>query len=349
MRILIIKGGFGDVYEPAWAKALSVLGHEVYMFDCHQFTLPSILGRLERRFLIGPSIGKIRKKSVDFARFLKPDIILLYQGHYHDLQSVNELRKIAWTTGYHNDNPFSALEDGRHSNRYKHLISSLAGYDSFHVYRDCNIEQFQNSGIKYVNTLMSYYIPELDFPSNKKSLNLGADVIFAGHPERDGRELYLNALIREGMDFKLYGDGRYWKPLIDTNLWSKLNKVKVLSTLDYRLALNSSKICLSFFSKWNRDQYTRRVFEIPAMQKFLLTERTEIMQDLYKEGLEAEYFSSIEEMLDKTRYYLKNDIAREKIAKAGYIRCTTSGYDIYTRMQHWLIEINNWKNEKSKN
>lgn len=346
MKILIIKGGFGDIYEPAWAKALKELGHEVYLFDCHKYTLPSVLGRLERRLLFGPSIQQIRKKSIKFARIFKPDIILLYQGHYHDLASVNELSKIAWTTGYHNDNPFSAWDDGRHSNRYKYLIPSLAGYDSYHVYRDCNIEQFKNAGIKHVKTLMSYYIPEMDHPINNKSSNLGADVIFAGHPEKDGREIHLNALIQEGIDFKLYGSGRYWRPLIEKDLWSKLNIVRVLNINDYRLALNSSKICLSFFSKWNRDQYTRRVFEIPAMKKFLLAERTDAMQSLYKEGKEAEYFCSIEEMLDKIKFYLKNNHEREKIAQAGYIRCTTSGYDINSRMKLWITDINKWNIEK---
>lgn len=345
VKILIIKGGFGDVYEPAWAKALTELGHNVYLFDCHQYTLPSILGRLERRILFGPSIQKIRKKSIEVARIFNPEIILLYQGHYHDLESINELSKIAWTTGYHNDNPFSAWEDDRHSNRYKHLIPSLSGYDSYHVYRDCNIEQFQNTGIKHVKTLMSYYIPEIDHPINDISSNLGADVIFAGHPEKDGRELYINALIADGINFKLYGDGRFWKPLIDKDLWSRLNNVQVLNTRDYRLALNSSKICLSFFSKWNRDQYTRRVFEIPSMKKFLLTERTDVMQSLFTEGQEAEYFSSIEELIDKVKFYLENDAARKKIALKGYLRCTTSGYDIKSRMTQWLNDIEEWKKE----
>jgi len=345
VKILIIRGGFGDVYEPAWAKSLTKLGHQVHLFESHQYTLPSVLGRLERRFLIGLSIQTIRKKSIEFARNFKPDIILLYQGHYHNLESIKELNKIAWTTGYHNDNPFSALEDGRHKNRYRHLTPSLAGYNSYHVYRDCNIEQFKNAGIKNVKTLMSYYIPEIDHPFNAYSSDLGADVIFAGHPEKDGRELFLNQLIRDGFNLKLYGAGRFWKPLIENDLRGRLNNVRVLNSNDYRVALNSSKICLSFFSKWNRDQYTRRVFEIPAMKKFLLTERTEVMQSLYKEGIEAEYFNTPEELTDKIKFYLKNEVVRNKIAQAGYNRCTTSGYDINSRMNQWINDIKQWKKE----
>lgn len=346
MKIFIIRGGFGDVYEPAWVKSLESLGHQVIMFDSHQYTLPSLFGKLERRFISGPSIKKIRQKSIDQAKLIKPDLILLYQGHYHDFESVNELKKIAWTTGYHNDNPFSAKEDGRHSNRYKYLIPSLSAYNSYHVYRKCNINQFKNAGINNVKLLMSYYIPELDHPSNLFSTELGADVIFAGHPEKDGREIYINNMLENNINFKLYGNSKYWKPLINEILWKKLNVVRILNTYEYRLAINSSKICLSFFSKWNRDEYTRRVFEIPAMGRFLLTERNETMLSLYKEGVEAEFFSCSEELIDKIKYYTNNDIAREKISKAGYQRCITSGYDIDSRMKQWLNDIIVWKKEK---
>ncbi len=343
MKIFIIRGAYGDVYEPSWRRSLIKLGHEVFLFDCHEYTLPSFFGKMERSLLIGPSITRIRKKSIELAGKWNPDIILLYQGHYHDLKSIKALSEIAWTTGYHNDNPFAALEDGRHMFRYKYLIPSLSGYNSYHVYRDSNVEQFRNLGIKYVSKLMSYYIPELDYPSYSNLSDLGGDVIFAGHPEKDGRELYINSLLRENIDIKIYGHSRYWKPLLDDRFLSKMNHIRVLNTYDYRLALSNSKICLSFFSKWNRDLYTRRVFEIPAMKKFLLAERTDVMQSLYVEGEEAEFFSTVDELIDKTRFYLKNEALREKIATAGYLRCINSGYDIDSRMNQWLIDINEWK------
>lgn len=343
MKVLIIKGGFGDVYEPAWAKALNKIGHETIIFDCHQYTLPSLIGKLERRFLIGPSMRVIRKTSIEFAKKFKPDIIHLYQGHYHDANSVAELKKIAWVTGYHNDNPFSALEDGRHANRYKHLIKALPFYDSYHVYRNSNIQDVKNFGVNNVEMLMSYYIPEYDKPQPNMTSNLGADVIFAGHPEPDGREDYVEEIIQNDINFKLYGDSRFWKKILNIESFNKINEIKVLSTKDYRIAINSSKICLSFFSHWNRDTYTRRVFEIPAMCKFLMTTRTITMQELYEEDKEAVFFSSKEEMLDKIRFYLNNESKREKIERAGFQRCITSGYDICSRMKQWINDVEVWK------
>jgi spore maturation protein CgeB len=49
-------------------------------------------------------------------------------------------------------------------------------------------------------------------------------------------------------------------------------------------------------------------------------------QELFEEGKEAIFFSSDDEMLSKTRFYLANNEARERIAAAGRVRCERSGY-----------------------
>ena len=58
----------------------------------------------------------------------------------------------------------------------------------------------------------------------------------------------------------------------------------------------------------------------------MLGERTLEHISLFNEGTEAEFFDSNEEMLLKIKYYLTNEAMRIKIAKAGRLRCLTSGY-----------------------
>ncbi|MCP3965754.1 MAG: glycosyltransferase family 1 protein [Lentisphaerae bacterium] len=91
-----------------------------------------------------------------------------------------------------------------------------------------------------------------------------------------------------------------------------------------------------------RDQYTRRTFEIPACGAFLLAERTPVMQQLYEEGKEAEYFETPEEFVEKCKYYLKHENKRRQISKAGMIKALTAGYDVNSRMRQWVNDIKDW-------
>ncbi|MCG8403893.1 MAG: glycosyltransferase [Phycisphaerales bacterium] len=70
----------------------------------------------------------------------------------------------------------------------------------------------------------------------------------------------------------------------------------------------------------------------------MLADRTEDHLASFEEDKEAVFFSSTEEMVDKAKYYLKNDEARERIAQAGYRRCLESGYSNYDRARLMLQE-----------
>ncbi len=71
----------------------------------------------------------------------------------------------------------------------------------------------------------------------------------------------------------------------------------------------------------------------------MLAERTEEHLDLFEEGKEAEFFESDEELLDKTRYYLRNEEERRRIARAGYERCLKSGYSNHARVERMIEKI----------
>lgn len=63
----------------------------------------------------------------------------------------------------------------------------------------------------------------------------------------------------------------------------------------------------------------------------MLSQCTDDLDSMFKEGIEAEYFRDKEEMMDKIRYYLKHDDKREKIAKAGYERLLRDGHEVTDR------------------
>ena len=344
--ILIAQGTFADIYEPAWNRSLKELGVASQIFRSHSFTLPGVLGRIERRILWGPGVARLKREFVARIKRDRPEVTLLYQGPYFDRQTLEQIRPYTFIAGYHNDDPF-----GSRSNmlRYRLLLPALPLYHGFHVYRSCNIEEAKAHGVPRVKRLMSYYLPWQDYPckmSLEQESKWGCELVFAGHAENDLRVECLVQAVKRGVQLRLYGEDYYWQKALPKEVYRKVMPITKAVGDDYRKALCGAKIAACFFSKWNRDEYTRRSFEIPACGVFLLSERTPVMEELYQEGKEAEFFDSPGEFLDKVRFYLKNESARRQIAENGYQRVTTSGHDIYSRMKQWLRDIEHWRHEQ---
>jgi hypothetical protein len=280
------------------------------------------------------------------AKEAKADIILVYGARPPLFPStIRALKKLAWTTSYHNDDLFGG-NGSKLYNRYD--LGSLNIYDSHHVYREENVTEFLARGAKRVNILQSYYLPWLDKPpvlSDKDLQEYGHDLVFIGHAEDDKRVSYIKSLLEAGFELRVYGiyGDKYWPRILSEEALRKLSPLRALFGLEYRKVLAASKISLCFLSRANRDLYTRRVFEIPAVGGFLLCERTAMMKNLYCEGVEADYFDSNEELIDKVTFYLSHPEIRARIAKAGYERCISSGYDIYSRIKQWLADLEEWR------
>lgn len=340
-KVLIVGDDTYPWYAPAWVRALVQLGIQTQHLSYSSLWSPGLLGRIERRYLLGTALSRINLATRMAAQEFGPDVVLLYAAFPVRRNTVEWLTEQHWVATYHNDDPF-----GVHGSKsfWRQFHRSLSLAHSHHVYRACNVEDYARLGIKRVAELRSYYLPWCDRPpsfSIDERVRLSQDVVFVGHAEADDRVGYTRALVDAGLSLSVYGSSQ-WEKLPLPQDASCLRIEKPIYGEAYRKILAASKICLSFFSRANRDQYTRRVFEIPAVGGFLMAERTPVMESLYTEDKEAVYFSSADELVDKCRFYLNNERSRRRIADAGYIRCTTSGYDVFSRMSQWLADTEQW-------
>lgn len=343
--VLIVRSAFGEIHELAWLRALRDFGVRAELFDTHAYIPENLVGRLEQRYLLGPHITKVNRMVVERIREMRPDVAHFYQGHHYTAKTIASIAQIAFASGSHCDDPL-----GRPAQReYRLLTEALSEYDGYHVNRQCNIDEAAAAGIRRARVLMMYYIPWLHYPAQLSILEhdtWGSDVVFAGHMEPDLRIECLSRTVRAGLKCRIFGGDSEWRAVLARDVLQTVRPISYARGADYRRALCASKIGACFFSKWNRDQYTNRSWEIPACGVFLLSERTPAMQEFYCEGKEAEFFEGPEEFIDKVQFYLRDEIARKRIAAAGYARVVASGNDIYNRMRQWLADVSEWRDEK---
>ena len=85
----------------------------------------------------------------------------------------------------------------------------------------------------------------------------------------------------------------------------------------YAATLATAKVGIGLLGKTCPDAFTTRSFEIPASGAMLLAEDTDEHRELFRQGEEADFFASPEELVDKVSFYLTRDGLRQAIARRG--------------------------------
>jgi spore maturation protein CgeB len=345
---ILLAGYFSTFWhEEAWVRALTELGHQVTPFRMSAYFSRNVFGRIQNRFVYGPAVNKLNADLLEQVRMEMPEVVLCYRALPVKHETVERLVEEGRASNrivvsYNNDNAYGELS----SKAYWRLYRRSVPYFDLHLaYRDADLAHLGSSSSAYV--LHPHNMPWLHrvLPDSELS-GWKSDICFLGHYEPDRRQHELNALMRAvPATYSLHGS--LWGKNSRHMAWHGMD-TRELQGEDYVRALNGAKIALVFFSTWNADTFTRRVFEIPACGTMMLSQRTDTMLGLYAEDKEAIYYESVDELIDKARFYLKNDTSRRKIAEAGFKRCQTSGYDIYSRMSEWIKLIEPLRLEKQQ-
>lgn len=323
MRILYI----GQLWEGSTAlermKTLNSLGYETVAFDVSPFTadVSRLLQSIAWRFNAGPVVSKINRAIWREAAGLRGVThiwvdkgVWIYPDTIQYLKEATGARAIHYT-------PDSQIV----SQRSRHFMASIPLYDVLVTTKEWEVDAYKAAGAKRV--MLTYQGYDSRFVPRRvgesELTTYGSDVCFIGHTQRHYAER-LEALSSIGIRLRIWGDA--WPGYAEKHSWAKGLAGRGLWGENYPVALACAKIGLGLIGKHIPETSTTRTFEIPAMGTFLLAERTALHQQLFDEGKEAEFFSSDEEMIEKTRFYLQHDEAREQIAAAGRARCERSGY-----------------------
>ena len=268
---------------------------------------------------------------------VRPDMLWIEKGNTVYPRTLRAVRKASPGTkiiGYVEDDMFAL------HNRSWYFTYGLQHYSCVFTTKsyNCNPDELPALGARRAVLINNTYdirshMPVAVTPAEAEAL--GADVGFIGTYEAERAQSMLY-LAERGVPVRVWGNG--WHGLKGRHPNLTIEDHAIYGH-NYATAICATKINLCFLRKANRDLQTTRSVEIPACGAFMLAERTTEHQRLFKEGVEAEYFGSDAELLDKVKYYLEHERERKAVAENGRQRCVSDQYDHYVLLRKILRDL----------
>ena len=101
------------------------------------------------------------------------------------------------------------------------------------------------------------------------------------------------------------------------------------------IIFHESKINLNTTSKPIRSGIPLRVFDIMGCEGFVLSNYQPELIELFEPGVDFDYYTSMDELVEKTNYYLTHDAERKEISHNGFIKVSKS-YNYIIRFKRLL-------------
>lgn len=292
--------------------------------------------QLVYRFASGPVVAYMNEQVLQAQREFgrRIDTVWIDKGLWMLPETLHRLKKATGAVLVH----YTAdPQVGFQRQKLGHFLPAIPLYDVLFTTKPFELDAYRRHGARNVQLVNQSYDEERLRPrelSNADRRRLGAEVCFIGQYTAHYARL-LKAARGAGAEIRLWGPN--WRRRLWRHRWAEpIFAGDGLWGDDYAIALNAADIALCFLSKRYPETTTTRSFEIPGCGTFMLAERTEEHLELFAEGIEAEYFGSAAELVDKIRFYLRNPGLRDKIAQAGHLRCKRSGHGNRARMKALL-------------
>lgn len=338
MKILYLGDNSGTSLHRA--RALGRLGHDVHIVDPKKYLPTSKLGR-KLGYETGGLTCSHRVKSgvLKALEGLSFDLTWVDNGRYVNSQLIKTLQsRYGKVLNYNIDDPFS-YRDRLSWTTYK---LSVKAYDLLAVVRTENIPEAKAAGAKKVVRVfraadeVAHRRREL---SLEEKVQFGSKVVFVGTC-MEKRAEFMATLIKAGVPLTLVG-ARWDKNTVADFIKPSWKANQTKTDDEYAFWSQGAEICLGLLSTGNRDLHTTRSLELPAMGCLFLAPRTPEHLELYNDGEEAVFWTTVEECADKCLSLLSDPSARQDIREAGYERNKKNGHFNEQVASRLLSEVSN--------
>jgi len=332
---------YGEPYKWAMAynlmKAFQQLGHSTDIFDWTQWLFRTkqynLKNRILDRILFVNIARKINHNFIQNIKTNKYDLIIVLKGvHLFSSTIIEAKNYVDFVVNWNPDDFFNPLNNSRY------ILQSFDKYDCIFTSRGHLREEYIKKGAKRFEVINWYYLPNIFYPmkvSLQERNKYGSDLVFVGSWSKR-REDILGSLAN--FRLRVFGGGWHkaresFRKKVECNL--PIYNETLCKTI------NLSKINLNILTKENRDTTNIRNLEIPACGGFQLSERSNEILELFEEDKEIVCFETVEELISKCKYYLKNESERERIAFNGYQRLISGNHTMLDRAKQILRTIFN--------
>jgi len=278
---------------------------------------------------------KMNKKFLEKVKKEQPDYILFglsYDEFYPEtLQSIKKISPQTITINFFGDDNW----------RYDDWSRYYALLFDYIITSEKDNSDYEKDGLKNVSFLHGIS-PDVFKP---KLINKKYDLTFIGMPIRD-RYDYLKFLHKNRIKIKIFGRGWDKHPDLKDSMGGFLESDEYVNTI------NQSKINLSFSKtilqgKGKKDKQLKgRIFEVAACKSFLLVEDFPQLRDFFKNSQDIT-FKTKEELLEKVKYYLKNETERNKLSEKLY-KQVIKNYTWEAQFRDFFKQISKVKIKKKK-
>ncbi|NIK91357.1 glycosyltransferase [Mangrovimonas sp. CR14] len=275
------------------------------------------------RYKFGPLIDKINKFIEESATGAF-DLIWVDKAVFVTDSITEKLRSLAKTLVHYT--PDTAFLE----NRSRHFYRSIKYYDFLITTKSFEEEAY----LKYVKKDKLLYITQgfdkrVHLPRNSFEEKQDS-IVFIGLNE-PSREHVLDRLLEEGIRVQLAG--KNWGKYIGQNPSENLEFLGESLYKDaYAQTISRAYFGLGLVSKRFPELHTTRTFEIPACGTLLLTERNIETLSIFNEE-EALFFSDLDELVNKVKYYLNNIKDLKEKTENGFNKVTNMGYDYESQLK----------------
>jgi len=322
MRIIIPSYSLPDNFTENVAFTLRSMGHEV-------LTAPVPSQIIDQRVMHVLQLGYEKfvptwlppqeKWLIKTYKQFKPQLMiaLTHSISEETLLMLNKegVRNIAWW----GDTPANMRKQGLLCKGWDHIFIK----DKYAVFK-----------LKTVG-LNAHFLPEAMNPAWHKILHdgIGSDIVFAGNTY-DYRHFLIRRLLDAGCtEIKLYGNRPpRWADQDIKNLFQH----KFIVKEEKSRVFGTAAVCINSTAMSEGNSINCRTFEIAGAGGLQIMEYREAIEDCFEPEKEILTYSSIDELLDKIRFYKEHTESSLAIRNAGYQRTVSSH-----TYRHRLNEIMN--------